>query len=279
MLKINTFVQSMILIGAGLSLWACTSSDSSNVSSEQVIEDSSNLVATSTEAKPRNQAEKRIDQAIETHGGARYQSAEIEFDFRGRHYVAYQNGGTYRYERHFEDSTGQEVHDVLSNEGFTRTVAGQEVSLTEEWQDRYGNSINSVIYFTLLPFKLNDSAVQARYLGQDTIKGEPYHEIEVTFRPEGGGKDHEDVYLYWIHQQKNTMDYLAYSFDVNEGGTRFREAINRREVEGIVFQDYNNYKGEKETPLAEMDQMLEDGTLEKLSEIINENIEVKLLSN
>ncbi|MCA1762239.1 MAG: hypothetical protein LC664_04505 [Flavobacteriales bacterium] len=39
------------------------------------------------------------------------------------------------------------------------------------------------------------------------------------------------------------MDYIAYSFRENEGGTRFRKAVNRRRINGLVFQDYENYKG------------------------------------
>ncbi len=87
----------------------------------------------------------------------------------------------------------------------------------------YSNSVNSVAYFALLPFRLNDAAVNKRYIGTSEIKGEPYFEIEVTFQQKGGGKDHDDVFIYWIHQQHFTMDYLAYSFIVDGGGTRFRK--------------------------------------------------------
>ena len=75
---------------------------------------------------------------------------------------------------------------------------------------------------------LGDPAVQPRYLGVDTLQGEPYHEIEVTFRQDGGGRDYEDRFIYWIHPERHTMDYLAYGFHIDDGGARFREATQER---------------------------------------------------
>ncbi|NJO02667.1 MAG: hypothetical protein HC880_14155 [Bacteroidia bacterium] len=225
----------------------------------------------------RSPAEKIIDQAVEAHGGKRYQHARIDFDFRGTHYQYFQDGGQYRYQRSFSDSLGNPIQDILSNEGFVRQQNGKPVAVSEEWKTRYSNSINSVIYFVMLPFKLQDPAVQAEYLGKTTLNGQAYDKVKVSFLAEGGGDDYSDKYIYWIHRDKKTLDYLAYSYEVEEGGTRFREAFNPQVIEGIRFADYNNYAGKKDTPVEEMDQLFEAGKLEKLSEIITENIQVELL--
>jgi len=81
--------------------------------------------------------------------------------------------------------------------------------------------------------------------------------------------------LYWINEETGIIDYLAYNYIVNGGGVRFREAINSRKINDIVFQDYINYKPEsKETPLNELDNLFENGQLKELSRIISEDITV-----
>ena len=47
-------------------------------------------------------------------------------------------------------------------------------------------------------------------VGEDEVEGETYYEVKVTFREEGGGTDFEDEFLYWIHKENFTVDYLAY---------------------------------------------------------------------
>ena len=76
------------------------------------------------------------------------------------------------------------------------------------------------------------------------LDGVPYHRVKVTFRQEGGGRDWEDVFMYWFRMDTNAMDYLAYAFGQGPGeepGTRFREAYNVRRVNGVRMADYRNY--------------------------------------
>ncbi len=229
-------------------------------------------------SEERTEAEKIIDQAIVAHGGEHYEQGVVTFRLRDRQYRALRDGGAFSYSRTFTDSTGQRIYDVLQNSGFTRTVNNTQVNLPEEEAKAYAASVNAVIYFALLPYALNDSAVRKRYIGEKTVKGEPYYKIEVTFEQEGDN-DHNDVYVYWIHKEKSTMDYLAYAFDENGGGTRFREAVNARKVGGIVFQDYMNYTAKSEFPLERYDEAFEAGRLEKVSEINLEELSVSKLPN
>ena len=129
-----------------------------------------------------------------------------------------------------------------------------------------------------LPVGLNDAAVNKELMGKDSIDNKEYYEIKVTFDEEGGGEDHEDVYMYWIGTQNYQVDYLAYSFEVNEGGLRFRKAYNPRTIEGIRFVDYENYKMDNlSTSLDTLDDLYESRQLELLSKIETKNIEVELL--
>ena len=221
----------------------------------------------------QKKAQKIIDNAIKKHGGKKYRSAHFEYDFRKYHYTYHFDNGAFHYER-YDKAT--DTKDILSNEGFTRYRANKLMKLSAKEVKTYSASVNSVHYFAFLPYFLNDGAVYKNYIGSVSIKGEPYHKIQVTFSEEGGGQDHDDIYVYWIHKKSNTLDYLAYSFHVNGGGVRFRSAYNRRSVGGITFQDYVNYKHDKTTPVFDLDKHYEAGELVELSRIELKNIkEVK----
>jgi len=222
-----------------------------------------------------------VDEAIAVHGGDVLRHAIVEFDFRGKHFTITRDGGLYRYERTYTDSTGAFVREVLDNDGIYREIDGARVTMTDEEKSKLATPLNSVPYFALLPFNLNDPAVQKRYLGTTEIDGAPYHEIEVTFQQEGGGRDHEDRFIYWFHQDRHTMDYLAYGFHVDDGGTRFRKAVNVRTVGGVRFADYLNYISpalpDPESNVALYDSLYQAGDVELLSEIILEDVTVQPL--
>jgi hypothetical protein len=220
-------------------------------------------------------AQQIIDRAIARHGGERLEQSSLSFDFRKKHYDVSMENGIFRYESLLQDDTIGTVHDVLTNEGFVRNINEQEISLSEEDNTRFMNSLNSVVYFALLPYFLNDPAANKRLLGTTTIKDQPYYEIKVTFDAQGGGTDYDDEFIYWIHQEDYTMDYLAYTFHVNGGGNRFREAYNVREMDGIRLADYINYKSTVEDfALEDYEQLFEEGKVEELSRIELENVEV-----
>lgn len=217
-----------------------------------------------------------INKAIEEAGGKLYEQAEIEFKFRKMKYSSKRNNGLYQFTRSFKDSLG-EVRDVLNNDGLRRYRNGREEKISDSLAGLYAESVNSVHYFLQLPYGLNAPAVQKQLVGEDTIAGQPYYEIQVTFKQEGGGVDHEDIYMYWVNKDKYTIDFLAYRFFVNDGGIRFRVAYNPRDIKGIRFVDYKNFKtNQLSTPLEELDELYERGELEKVSEIKNEILKVEI---
>ena len=217
-----------------------------------------------------------IDQAILVAGGANYNNTEVEFEFRDREYGYKKQNGQFEFVRLFKDST-KSVRDVFTNEGFTREVDGTPVDVVDSMARKYSNSINSVIYFALLPNGLNDAAVNKTYLGKKEIKGKTYHKIMITFNEEGGGDDFEDVFIYWINTADHKIDYLAYEFHVDGGGMRFREAYNERYIGDIRFVDHINYKPSSKLSLESVDDAYIKGELEELSKIELKKIKVNKL--
>ncbi len=212
-----------------------------------------------------------INGAIKAHGGDLYDKASYKFIFRKRQYSFTNNGASYKYsiERTEKD---KQIVDILENGTITRTIDGVKTELNDRDKARYSESLNSVIYFATLPYKLNDKAVNKKYKGEIEIKNQNYYVVEITFKKEGGGKDFDDEFHYWVNTNTNTIDYLAYNYRVNKGGVRFRSAYNRRNVEGVIFQDYINFKAEVGTPLAKLPELYEKGELKELSRIETENV-------
>ena len=222
-------------------------------------------------------AQKIIDKSILVHGGEKYLSSTIEFDFRDRHYIAHRESGKFSYERVFQDpkDSTRMVHDFLFNEGFRREINNQSVAIPDSMARKYSSSGNSVLYFALLPYGLNDPSVNKKLLGTTVLDGVTYYKIEITFGPEGG-EDYEDAFYFWIHKENFKVDYMAYSYEESDGrDIRFRKAINSRIVKGIVFQDYINYKPKASgMKLEAVETLFKTGEMEELSRIELENISV-----
>ena len=213
-------------------------------------------------------ANKIIDESIQASGGHKIDTSVIEFNFRDINYKATRLGGKFKLERVFLDSIG-EIRDVLSNNGLDRYINESLVNLPDSMTTKYSASVNSVHYFAVLPYGLDGKAVNKTYVNKVDIKGKSYHKIKVTFNEEGGGEDFEDVFMYWVNTVTSKVDYLAYSYNEDDGkGLRFREAYNERYVKGIRFVDYNNYKPKDNTSkLEELDKQFIDNKLELLSKI------------
>lgn len=213
-------------------------------------------------------ANKIIDESIQVSGGHKIDTSVIEFNFRDINYKATRLGGKFKLERVFLDSIG-EIRDVLSNNGLDRYINESLVNLPDSMATKYSASVNSVHYFAVLPYGLDGKAVNKTYVNEVDIKGKSYHKIKVTFNEEGGGEDFEDVFMYWVNTVTSKVDYLAYSYNEDDGkGLRFREAYNERYVKGIRFVDYNNYKPKDNTSkLEELDKQFIDNKLELLSKI------------
>lgn len=220
-------------------------------------------------------AEKIIDRSIAFHGMEKLGNADVAFDFRQYHYQVSLKNGRYKYERSFTDSTGNKVHDVLTNKGLVREVNNRAVKLSDKENAAYTESVNATVYFVYLPLKLNDPAVQKKLLGQVKIGDKEYYKLEISFSKQDGGKDYDDIYYYWFDTEDYSMDHLAYS----TGGNRFRQVLKLHEIDGIRFQDYINYerpKNDSVTALIKYDSLYQAGKLPVLSRIEFGNISVNV---
>ncbi|WP_074409353.1 MULTISPECIES: DUF6503 family protein [Aquimarina] len=219
-------------------------------------------------------AQEIVDKTIEKAGGANYDRAIIHFVFRGKQYRSKRGEGVYELERFVKGSKGV-THDVISNSGLKRTIENCPVAVADSLVTKISDGVNSVHYFASLPYGLNAPAVHKKLVGESVINGVLYYKIKVTFDQEGGGTDFEDEFMYWIHKENFTVDYLAYKYAVNGGGIRFREAYNPRSINRIRFVDYKNYKTEDlTTPLHNLDKLFEKKQLKLLSKIELEDIYV-----
>ncbi len=179
-----------------------------------------------------------LDTCIKVYGGAQYQSFDVGFAFRKYEFRLQHRNGLFTYIRMGRDSANNFIRDRLDNQGFQREVNGVVQPLTPKQELRYREAVNSVAYFMLLPYKLKDPAAHIALVDTALLDGQPYYKLKVWFDAAGGGIDHEDVFCYWIHQRNHTLDYLAYA----NGGPRFRKVIRRDTVQGLIFQNYENYQ-------------------------------------
>ena len=182
-----------------------------------------------------------VDKSILASGGESYKVKDVFYKFRDYQYASEWNNGV-RVLKRIKVTDSTKVVDVRSSRRFERFVNDSLVSLTDSIANLYSNSVNSVHYFVYLPYGLNDPAVNKELLGEVTLKDKEYYKVKVTFDQQGGGKDYEDIYLYWFNKETFKPDYLAYRFYVDGGGIRFRAAYNERYLGGIRFVDYENYE-------------------------------------
>lgn len=176
--------------------------------------------------------------------------------------------------RRIKEDSVEVIADTYTPNSFSRSINGSLVYPPDSMIFKYKESINSVFYFALLPYKLDDPAVIANRLENEKIGGKDYYKIKVRFKEEGGGEDFQDVFIYWFDAADYSLDYLAYSFQTNGGGLRFRKAYNERRIEDIHFVDYVNYKATKEMELESLAKRFEAGELKELSRIELENLMV-----
>ncbi|MCP9235412.1 DUF6503 family protein [Lewinella sp. JB7] len=222
------------------------------------------------ESTPAADADAVIERAVRAHGLEDFGTTDVSFTFRERDYRITTDGGSFRYTRQFVDSTGNRIHDQLDNDGLRRTINDTAAVLSAKDSAAYARSVNSVRYFFMLPYGLRDPSVNTRLLDTLHIRDAVYDQVEVTFDAEGGGTDFDDVYRYFFNRETGELDFLAYTFEVNEGGLRFREAVNKRRIDGVLVQDYVNYGVDGEDrDIATVGRRFREGKLPRLSVIEN----------
>ncbi len=216
-----------------------------------------------------------VDRSIDASGGKKYLNNDVSYIFRDKKYLS-QNIEGKKVLKRITVTDSVTITDIKKGNEFMRYFNEELISLPDTLARKYANSVNSVHYFSRLPYGLNDSAVQKELLGDVAIKGKDYYKVKVTFEQENGGEDFEDTYLYWFEKKSFSPKYLAYEFHTDGGGIRFREAYNERYVNGIRFVNYRNFKPLKgeEIVFFRIDSLFAANKLELLSKIELKEINV-----
>jgi hypothetical protein len=216
-------------------------------------------------------ADSLINKAIEAHGGELYNKADYSFFFRNKMYRFKNNGNSFEYSSE-EQKNDSLIKDLMVNNTFERYINNNLQSLSKKDIGKYSEALNSVIYFATLPYKLQDASVNRKFIEETTIKEKQYDVVGVTFGQDGGGKDFDDEFHYWINKQTHKIDYIAYNYLTNNGGVRFRTAFNTRVIDGVTFQDYINYEAPLGTALKDLPKLYEQGKLKEVSQILTEDV-------
>ena len=132
--------------------------------------------------KKKLTAQQIVDKSILASGTDKVSNSEIKFEFRDKQYSAIRNNGKFKLIRSFDS-----IKDVLSNSGFERFINEKSIIVVDSMALKYSNSVNSVHYFSVLPYGLNDKAVRKKRLPSSTINGKEYYKIEITFSENGAG--------------------------------------------------------------------------------------------
>ena len=212
-------------------------------------------------------AQQIVDKSIAVSGGLLYENATINFDFRDRSYTSVQQNKKRTLNRLLKNDTIK-ILDTYTTTTFERKVNDSVIHITDSLATTYGNSVNSVHYFSKLPYGLNDRAVHKELMKETTIEGKHYYKVKVTFSQQDGGDDFDDTYIYFFNKNTFKPDFLAYDFHVDGGGMRFRKAYNERYINGIRFVDYNNMKPiDENASILQIDSLFNNDRLKLLSKI------------
>jgi len=183
-----------------------------------------------------------VERSIEHHGGDLYRHSTTEmrlcsksgcFDLR----VAMDGD---RYDLTVAGEVrGGELRVRSTNDGVSAWRDGEPVAVAPEEEQGYRDFVMARVYFPFLPFRLADPSVRHQDLGVVDWEGKRLHKVKVTFAP-GSSTDASDEYVYWLDPETGRVEQLAYSYEGNPGGLRFRRAVDHRRVGGILFFDQEN---------------------------------------
>ena len=113
------------------------------------------LIVSCNSSEKKLKAQEIIDKTIEVSGADLVKNSVITFDFRDRKYKAIRKNGQFYMDRILlVDSTA--IRDIITNDGFQRLVNEKKAIVPDTMATRFANSVNSVHYFSVLPYGLND---------------------------------------------------------------------------------------------------------------------------
>lgn len=184
-----------------------------------------------------------VDRAIAHHGGELYSNSEIELqmcsksgcsDLRTR-----VEGGLFDLEA-AADMRGDRRRVRITNDSVEWDEAGARQTFDADRAQGLRDWVMARVYFTFLPFRLNDESVYKQDLGLESWDGRELHKVKVTFTP-GSSTHAQDEYLYWFDPESARLEQFAYSYATDGGGLRFRRLVRHRRIGGILFFGQENF--------------------------------------
>jgi hypothetical protein len=152
------------------------------------------------------------DQVMEAMGGRKAwdQTRYIEWNFFGaRKLIWDKKKGRVRIDYHHEDQ--QAVINIHTHEGQVRKdgeLITQPDSLSKYLDRAYRTWINDS-YWLVMPYKLKDSGVTLKYLGEDTTQnGNQAFKLQLTFKDVGVTP--QNKYYVWVDPDSHLVTQWAY---------------------------------------------------------------------
>jgi len=146
---------------------------------------------------------------------------------------------------------------LLSTNPDTYTIGfdGKEVWVSPNKAAYPGNSArfahNLYFYFYAMPFIAADPGINYEELPNDSLNGEVYDAVKISYNA-GVGDAPDDEYILYFNQETHQMEWLLYTvtYFTGEKGTRY-SAINYSEwqsLNGLLLPEVlTGYKFEKDT--------------------------------
>jgi hypothetical protein len=173
------------------------------------------------------------DQVMEAMGGRKAwdHTRCIEWDFFGARKLIWDKKiGMVHINYHNEDQ--QTVINIHTREGQVRkngALITQPDSLSKYLDRAYRTWINDS-YWLVMPYKLKDSGVTLKYLGEETTRtGDPADKLQLTF--EEVGVTPQNKYEVWVDQKSHLVTQWAY----------FRENLMEEPNFITPWTDYEKY--------------------------------------
>lgn len=223
---------------------------------------------------PPDSAEWVIRRSINEHGGM-WTDRYVEFVFRNRLYSFKTDSGKFIYTVTYSDSF-RIIKHILTNGGLRSFINDVEHVFEDEQAKAAAASLNSVIYFFMLPQRLLDMAVESEYLGKQKILNRVHYTVKIGFSKQGGGEDHDDEFVFWFDAGDFKMNYFAYRYHREGGGVRFRIADSAYTTSGFRIQHYLNLKYDSiSIRLETLPDLFVQDQLDTLSYISIENLKIR----
>jgi len=112
------------------------------------------------------------------------------------------------------------------------------------------------------------------------IDGNSYYTIHATFKEIEGLPINQDEFILYINPKTFLVDFYAQDYSLFLGKAVFKKAINPRTVNGLRFADYHAYyvksREIQDKTLEVHYKLYNENKLERLNDIILQNLEVKL---